>query len=92
MPTKKIDTDRFSDETEVWQKSLAILTGVREVLSELRTQIEAVQQANPGKVSPPGYGDRAALVDALQDTNRSLSEDLRCLARSSGLTLPEGLR
>lgn len=91
MQTNKIDTDPFTDSTELWQKSLAILAGVREVVEELHAQRAAIQNANPGKMFPPGCGERASLIEALQDVNRSLSADLMRFARSSGLKFPEDL-
>ena len=86
-----IDTAPFHDQTEVWTKSLSILMGIREVLAETRAQTEAVTQANHGQLFPKGYGERAALIEALSEADRTLAWDLRRLAKANGLTLTERL-
>jgi hypothetical protein len=82
---------RLTDDSTTWVKACSILKGTREVLDGLRDEIATIRAADPDRMFPKGMGERVALVEALNEVNKSLAADLRSVARTSGLTIPKGL-
>ncbi len=82
----------LTDETESWKRTLSILAGIRQIAQEMRDEAEQIETAHPNQMIKPGYGERAEIVAILTKTYAFMSTDIRRVARSSGLTMPEELK
>ena len=93
MPTKTNPTPPpLTDDSEVWKRTLAILAGMRQVAQQVRDEADQIEAANPNQMIKPGHGERVDLATVLGDIYASMVADIHAVARSCGLTMPEGLR
>ncbi|MEM1145993.1 MAG: hypothetical protein AAGI88_25765 [Pseudomonadota bacterium] len=82
----------LNDETETWRRTLSILAALKQVSQEVRKEAEQIEIANPGVLIKPGYSERVALVRCLNESYASLAIDIRGIARTCGLQMPEELK
>ncbi|QFT74024.1 hypothetical protein [Ruegeria sp. THAF33] len=81
----------LTDDAESWKRTLSILAGIRQVAKEMREEAEQIEVAHPNQMRKPGYGERVDIVSILNKTYAFMSTDIRRVARSSSLTMPEDL-
>lgn len=82
----------LTDDSESWKRTLAVLAGLRQVAQEMREEAEQIEAANPNQMIKPGYGERAEIVSVLNETYAFMSTDVRRVAHSCGLSMPEELK
>lgn len=82
---------RLTEDHELYQQTIAIMAGIKEVRAALEVEAREIQNSNPGVMFPAGYGERLALVEALSEGHQLMAVDIRRAARSSGLSFPEGV-
>lgn len=82
----------LTDNSESWQRTLSILAGIRQVALEMREEANQIEAAYPNKMIKPGHGERADIVSILSETYASMAIDVRRVARSCGLKMPDELR
>ncbi|WP_271950427.1 hypothetical protein [Ruegeria faecimaris] len=82
----------LTDDSESWQRTLSILAGIRQVRQEMREEADQITAANPNQMIAPGRGERADIVSVLDEGYASMVNDVRRIARSCGLIMPEDLR
>ncbi len=82
----------LTDDTEVWRRTLPILAGIKQVASEVRSEARQIEASYPDQWIRPGHWERVDLVSALNNAHADLSAEVRAIARSRNLAMPEGLR
>lgn len=92
--TSKIDPTPgpLTEDTEVWQRTLSILAGIKQVASEVRAEARQIEAAYPDQWIKPGHWERADLVSALNNAHAVMSAEVRAIARSRNLAIPDELR
>ena len=81
----------LNDDHDLYQKTLSILVGLKEVREGLEAEAQQLLHENSGTFSPRGYTGRAHLVSAIDDAFKTLSVDVRNTAKSNSLSYPDGL-
>ncbi|WP_299898695.1 hypothetical protein [uncultured Ruegeria sp.] len=93
MTSKTNPTPRpLTDDTESWKRTLSILAGIRQVRQEMREEADQITAAYPNKMIKPGHGERADIVSVLDEGYASMVNDIRRIARSCGLKMPDELK
>ncbi len=82
----------LTDDTESWKRTLSILAGIRQVRQEMREEADQIEAKYPNQMIKPGHGERADIVSILSETYASMAIDVRRVARSCGLKMPDELR
>ncbi|WP_171134942.1 hypothetical protein [Ruegeria sp. HKCCD7221] len=82
----------LTDDTEVWQRTLSILAGIKQVASEVRAEARQIEAVYPDQWIKPGHWERADLVSALNNAHTVMSAEVRAIARGRNLAMPESLR
>ena len=73
-----------------WQMATSILLGINKTLRQLEAERAIILERHEGNPIAPGLMKLSHMTEALMDARRVLNHDLRNIARSSGLTMPEG--
>ncbi|QFT72178.1 hypothetical protein [Ruegeria sp. THAF33] len=82
----------LTDDTESWKRTLSILAGIKQVAGEVRAEARQIEAAYPDQWIKPGHWERADLVSALNNAYAVMSADVRAIARSRNIAVPESLR
>lgn len=72
-----------------WTMALSVLTGLRKTEATARAEFEAIRNANPDKPFAPGVTTATDILNSVARTKIDLEHELRRIARSNGLTMPE---
>ncbi|MCA0906066.1 hypothetical protein LCM27_06610 [Ruegeria marisrubri] len=93
MPTNTNPTPGpLTDESESWKRTMSILAALDQVAREIREEARQIEVAYPNRMSKPGYIERVEIVSVLSNTYDFMNADIRAIARTCGLTMPEGLK
>lgn len=74
-----------------WAMALSVLTGLRKTEATARAEFEAIRNANLGRPFAPGVTTSTDILNSVARTKIDLEHELRRIARSNGLAMPEAL-
>lgn len=73
-----------------WYMATSILVGINKALRQVENERAVILDKHNGNPLAPGLMRLGHLTEALMDARKSLSPDLRNIARSNALAMPEG--
>jgi hypothetical protein len=83
------DTNEITNSMSAWNMAISLLVGLRQTVA--KAEVEYAQRLADAKGNSFGQGvsPAAHLLEALKEAQRGLEPDLRQIARSNDLALPE---
>ena len=81
----------LSDDSELWTKSVSIVSALNDMTDALRKEMDDLQAANPDNFNPAGMNTLRNFRQALAAAHRDLAAELRFVARTNNLTFPQEL-
>ena len=82
---KKVDAAPL----DAWGMASGILTGIYQATEVAEAELAAALQAGNQNPFAPGTSQARQLIEALEDARKTLEADMRALARSSRLAMPD---
>jgi hypothetical protein len=76
-------------EMNAWDMLSSILVGLHKTEAKARAEYDALIAANPTNPFAPGVGPANDVLNVTAKAKRDLEYELRRVARSSGLSLPD---
>lgn len=72
-----------------WEMSLSVFQGLKKTEAQARKEYEKIIADNPNKPFAPGLALAHDVLNSISKAKRDFGYDLRRMARSSGLLVPE---